>query len=340
MADFGFAPIIGQEGIRRALQDAAANGRPAHAYILEGPAGSGRKMMADAFAMTLECEAVQADPARKEPCGKCHSCIQFLSKNHPDVMYLHHEKASIGVTEIREQIVGDAQIRPYSGKYKVYIVPDAELMTVQAQNALLKTLEEPPEYAVILLLTQNADTFLPTILSRCLRFRMRPLPDEVITAQLMALPDLPENADVAAAAAFAQGSLGQAFDLVRSEAFQARKQIALRFVREAKTMNVRQMTDLFKDLETADYRELVSWIRLWYRDVLAVKACPEGKGPSLSFAEEEWDIIRQAKEVSFDALNQIIEEIRRTELRLAANVSPDNAMELLLLTLQESGNTD
>ena len=103
-----------------------------------------------------------------EPCLECHSCKQALGNNQPDIIYLTHEKPNtISVADIREQINHDIEIKPYSSKYKVYIVDEAEKMNQQAQNALLKTIEEPPAYAVILLLTTNADAFLQTIRSRC-----------------------------------------------------------------------------------------------------------------------------------------------------------------------------
>lgn len=94
---------------------------------------------------------------------------QFDSGNHPDVKWVTHEKAnSIGVDDVREQINNDIVIKPYSSKYKVYIIDEAEKMTVQAQNALLKTIEEPPEYAVILFLTNTLDVLLQTVRSRCI----------------------------------------------------------------------------------------------------------------------------------------------------------------------------
>ena len=128
-----------------------------HAYILAGEAGMGRKSLAHAFALTLLCEK-----GKSQPCMECHACKQVLSGNHPDLIHVTHEKAgSIGVDDIREQVNDTIMIRPYSSYYKIYIVDEAEKMTIQAQNALLKTIEEPPSYAVILLLTTNSDGFLP-----------------------------------------------------------------------------------------------------------------------------------------------------------------------------------
>ena len=159
----GFQDILGHEQIIEHLQNAIKTDKVSHAYILDGPDMSGKKMIADAFAMTLECEKKGT-----EPCMECHSCKQALGKNQPDIIYLQHEKPNtISVDDFRSQINNDIGVKPYSSPYKVYIVDEAEKMNVQAQNALLKTIEEPPAYAVILLLTNNAEIFLPTIISRC-----------------------------------------------------------------------------------------------------------------------------------------------------------------------------
>ena len=106
--------------------------------------------------MDLQCEDREPDG---EACGRCHSCRQAMSGNQPDIIFIRHEKPNtISVEEIRTQLNNDIVIRPYSSKYKIYIVPHADKMSVQAQNALLKTIEEPPEYEVIILLTENAET--------------------------------------------------------------------------------------------------------------------------------------------------------------------------------------
>ena len=156
-----FKDILGHEQIKEHFQNAVRTGSVSHAYILSGEAGMGRKSLANAFALSLLCEKGLPDP-----CMKCHACRQVLSGNHPDLIYVTHEKpASIGVDDIRRQINDTILIRPYSSYYKIYIVDEAEKMTVQAQNALLKTIEEPPSYGIILLLATNPDVFLPTILS-------------------------------------------------------------------------------------------------------------------------------------------------------------------------------
>ena len=177
----GFQKVVGHQEIITHLQNAISMNKVSHAYLFGGESGSGKKMMASLFAMTLQCERGGA-----EPCNECHSCRQALSGNHPDIIRVVHEKPNtISVEEVRVQINNDIMIRPYNGKYKIYIVPDADMMTVQAQNALLKTIEEPPEYAVIFLLTENAESLLPTILSRCVMLKIKNVKDALIKKYLM-----------------------------------------------------------------------------------------------------------------------------------------------------------
>ncbi|MDE5598188.1 MAG: DNA polymerase III subunit delta, partial [Lachnospiraceae bacterium] len=196
-----FTDIIGQEQLKEHLQNAISMNKVSHAYIINGERSSGKEFIAKVFATALQCEKDGV-----EPCGECHSCKQAGSDNHPDIIFVSHDKPNtIGVEDIRAQINNDIAIKPYSSPRKVYIMNEGEKMTVQAQNALLKTLEEPPEYAVILILTANVDSLLPTILSRCVVLNMKPVPDNKVKKYLMedlAVPDYKANICVA----FARGN--------------------------------------------------------------------------------------------------------------------------------------
>ena len=177
----GFSELIGNEQIKEHFLHAISSGKVSHCYVISGEDGLGKMTAAKAFAQTLEC---QAEPANR-PCGVCHSCTQFLSGNHPDVIFPGHEKPTvIGVDDVRTQIIGDIQIKPYCSPYKIYIVDEAQKLSVQAQNALLKTIEEPPAYGIILLLTTNAASMLETILSRSIVLNMKPVESEAFTSYM------------------------------------------------------------------------------------------------------------------------------------------------------------
>ena len=373
MPDYGFSPIIGHEQVKEALMRAAAERRPGHAYILEGDTGSGRRMLAKAFAMSLVCENFGGGRPM-EPCGVCKGCRQCLTDNHPDIQVVTHEKASIGVDDIRVQLVNDMQVRPYEAPYKVYLVPEAEKMTVQAQNALLKTLEEPPEYGVILLMTTNADLFLPTIRSRCTHLAVRPLPDQTVRqalahkveearkngrelakgsentrGALLKNPSMEEESsavwqatetDLRMAAAFARGSIGQGWDILSSGRFPFQKKMAERMATEAESLSVSSLLTLLKDCEASDYPVILECLRLWYRDAVLFKA-EEDKAESYLLFQNDARLQKTAR-LRYDSLERLAEEIERALARLKANVRPENAMEILFLAIQDEerdGNT-
>lgn len=327
----GFQDILGHEQIIEHLQNAIKTDKVSHAYILDGPDMSGKKMIADAFSMTLECEKKGT-----EPCMECHSCKQALGKNQPDIIYLQHEKPNtISVDDIRSQINNDIGVKPYSSPYKVYIVDEAEKMNVQAQNALLKTIEEPPAYAVLLLLTNNAEIFLPTILSRCVRLSLKAVPDEKIKAYLMENYEVPDyKADVCVA--FAQGNVGKAIELAESEDFNEIKNSALQLIKRLDDIELYEMTEAVKQisnykLKINDYFDL---IMIWYRDVLLYKATADVN--KLIFKEEVYEIKKEASRSSYGGIENILEALEKAKIRLNANVNFDLVIELLLLTIKEN----
>lgn len=326
-----FADIIGHEQIIGHLQNAISLDKVSHAYILEGEDGMGKNLLASAFAQTLQCKNSSV-----EPCMECQSCKQALSGNQPDIIRISHEKPnSIGVEDIREQLWGDILIKPYSSPYKIYIVDEAEKMTVQAQNALLKTIEEPPTYGVILLLTANSGMFLPTIISRCVTLKLKPLRDEQIKKYLMEKKQIPDyQADICAA--FARGNLGKACSLADSESFTRIKEHALHLVKYVKEMDTYEVIDSVKSvseykLEIQDYLDL---LMVWYRDVLLFKATRQGD--ALIFSDEIHDISDAAVRSSYEGLETILQALDKAKVRLNANVNFDLTMELLFLTIKEN----
>ncbi len=327
-----FKDVIGHEKIIEHMQAAILRGKVSHAYILNGEAGSGKKMLADIFAETLQCEEKGL-----EPCGKCKSCLQAASDNHPDIIKVTHEKAGISVDDIRTQVNNTIDIMPYSSKYKIYIIPDADKMTEQAQNALLKTIEEPPAYAVILLLVSNSGKLLSTILSRCVSLNLKPVPADAITEYLMKNYQIPDyNAEVSAK--FSQGNVGKAIRYAASEEFTEAKDKVLHLLKYVDNMPVYELLQGIKELgehklEIYDYIDLMM---LWYRDVLLYKVT--GNPNTLLFREELSSIKKQAEQCGYEGIEQIIKAMDKAKERLRANVNFDIAMELMLLVIKENGN--
>ncbi len=327
----GFSDVLGHEQTILHMKHAIEMDKVSHAYIISGEKGSGKKLLADLFAQTLQCEKKGTDP-----CMECRSCKQAISRNQPDIIYVTHEKPNtISVEDIRTQINGNIMIKPYNSPYKVYLVDEAEKLSVQAQNALLKTIEEPPVYAVILLLTTNAGMLLQTIRSRCVILELKPVPSPMVKNYLMKQPEVSEyRADICTA--FAQGNVGKAKRLAMSDSFSEMLEHALHLVKYIHEMDVNDMIADLKRISTYkmeidDYLDLLT---VWYRDVLMFKATRDAD--SLIFSHELTSIQEKAQKSSYEGLELIIKSLEKAKIRLNANVNFDMAMELLLLNMKEN----
>ena len=301
-----FKDVVGHKDILKYISSAVENNRVSHAYILNGERGSGKKMLANLFAMTLLCET-----GDNEPCGKCHSCKQAESGNHPDIIRVTHEKPnSISVDDIRTQVNNTVDIKPYQGPYKVYIIPQADMMTPQAQNAILKTIEEPPSYAVFLLLTENAETLLPTINSRCVMLKLRNIKDTLIKKYLMENLEIPDyKADMCTA--FAQGNMGRAIMLANSDHFNEIREEAVQLLKHINEMELNEIVAAVKNisvykLEITDYLDI---IMIWYRDVLLYKATKEID--KVVFKDQLQSIKEQARKSSYEGIELILESLEK-----------------------------
>lgn len=331
-----FADIVGQEQLKEHLQNAVRLNKVSHAYLINGERSCGKEFVAKIFAAALQCETPVTLEGCVEPCGECHSCKQMATGNQPDVIFLSHEKpGTIGVEDIRSQINGTVAIKPYSSRYKIYMINDGEKMTVQAQNALLKTLEEPPEYVVILILTANVETLLSTILSRCAVLNMRPVRDSQVKRFLMETMQLPDyKADICVA--FARGNIGKAKMLASSEDFDRVKEEAVTLLKYINDMEISEIVASIKKiseykLDVNDYMDILA---IWYRDVLLFKATHDVN--HLIFRGEIQAIKKVADRSTYEGLEKVISALEKSKERLNANVNFDLTMELLLLTIKEN----
>lgn len=327
-----FSDIVGQEQLKEHLKNAVLLNKVSHAYIINGERNAGKEFIAKTFAMALQCE----NRENAESCQECHSCKQALSSNHPDIIYITHEKPNtIGVDDIRSQINAGVAIKPYQGPRKIYIVNEGEKMTVQAQNALLKTLEEPPEYVVIFILTTNMNSLLPTILSRCVALNMKPVRDEELKKYLMETMGIPDyKAEICVA--FARGNVGKARLLAKSEEFDKIKEEAITLLKYINEMEINEIVAAIKKineykLDVNDYLDILS---IWYRDVLLFKATHDVN--HLIFKEEIQYIKKVADRSTYEGIESVIDALEKSKQRLSANVNFDLTMELLLLTIKEN----
>ena len=327
-----FRDVVGHESIIGHFKSSIEQGKVAHAYLIHGEKGTGKKMLAGLFAKTLQCEAGGTDP-----CGTCRSCIQCDSGNQPDIIWVTHEKPTvISVDDIREQVNNDIIIKPYSSRYKIYIIPEAELMNPQAQNALLKTIEEPPEYAIIMLLTNNLDKMLPTILSRCITLNLKPV-GELDMMEYLSRMGIPQ-AKAKFCVGFAFGNLGKAVRLATSEEYNEIKHDCVQILKDINRMEIYDLIDAVKKMSKykLDIYDYLDIMMMWYRDILMLKV--SGSPDKLLFKEEYATLKQQANYISYEGIENVLKALDKVKVRLEANVNFDIAMELLLLTIKENQN--
>ncbi|MDR1210269.1 MAG: DNA polymerase III subunit delta' [Clostridiales bacterium] len=262
-----FDGIIGGERLKAALGRQLAYGRVSHAYLLEGTAGTGKALYADRLAKALVCLAPGEDGSA---CGVCSSCALFVAGNNPDVIRVQPDGAKlIGVDEIRERVNREASVTPYAAARKVFIIRRADAMTPAAQNALLKTLEEPPGHAVFILTARPGGAVLPTIRSRCQTLNVPPVSDRE-AARFVSEKTGADYSSALEAARFARGGIGAALRILANERFSEISETvrgALAGLGGADIVDVyaaaRKLSE-YKD----SAEEIVLMALLWYTDLL------------------------------------------------------------------------
>ena len=326
---YTFEEIRGNTPLVEQLRRSAASGRSSHAYLFLGGAGAGKRLIANTFAKALQCEG------EKRPCDSCKSCHAFNHGNHPDVIYFQPLKngKTYTIEDVREQLLETVDLKPFQYEKKIYIIEKADTLNIQSQNALLKTLEEPPAHAVFLLLAERAEAFLPTMLSRVVVMKIRPLSAETIADYLRQAGHLAEECHILSA--YAHGRIGQALELVEDEGFREMRQDILGKLEALPSMSEGEAYLLAKDLEgyKNDLRFL-DIMELWYRDLLTAK----------SLREEGYLIQRDKKDAIFRAakepaalLAKKAAAVRTARMRLAQNANFRLTMEVMLMDLKETG---
>lgn len=335
------------------LQGAIAREGVAHAYLFAGPPHSGRGTLARLFAQALNCETPAADGSPPlAPCGLCRACRKIARGTHPDVRVVglasqeaegtargrrDAKNTSLGIDTIRA-LSADLSLRPLEGRWRVAIVEDAETMRDDAANAFLKTLEEPPSFAVIILVVSEVGAVLPTIRSRCQVVETRPVARETLAAALTAGHGA-TAAEARTLAALARGRAGWAIAAAGRPAFFAERQAAFEAmlgVVQGPAFEffplVDRLTDRFRKGKRDEvYAELDAWLGLW-RDLLLIRGGCDEFVLNIDYADQlrplaaRFDLawLREAATATSDAMRQ-----------LDANIAPRLALEAMVLRWQE-----
>jgi len=284
----GFGEIIGHDRQLSTLRSALTSNRLHHAYFFAGPEGVGKRTTAIALAKAVHCMQLDDDF-----CAQCVNCARISDGNHPDVRFVEPlaGKKEISIQQIRE-LERELNYRSFSGGRKIAVIDPATSMNLASQNALLKTLEEPPQDSLILLIAANAGALLPTVRSRCLRLPFAPLTRREVAGFLQAKLAM-NTGDAEFLAALSMGSIGAAVNLDKDELIEKR----------------RNWVDLLSSLKAGDYQaamlaaealsanrddalKFLKWSESWYRDVL-VHAVTDNAGALVNL-----DLLEQIRQQS------------------------------------------
>ncbi len=317
-----FADILGQEVAVKCLTRSLAQDRITHAYLFTGPEGVGQREAAIILAQALNCPQNHRDP-----CGSCSSCRRISANNYPDVKGLLPEGNNIKIDQIRA-LRKDIYYRPLEGRRKVYIISAAHKMTIQAANSMLCILEEPPPYAVFILLTSQEAKLLSTIISRCQKVPFYPLSAGLIKDKLEAEVGL-QGEKAGVVAALAGGSWDRARELVESG---RAGEIQRRVVALATTVcgaNEAEKWQVAEEWEKSeDLPLLLDQLLFWFRDLLVLK---ETGGVELLLHQDELPRLRQmVRHYSRKKLLHALGALQEMIALLTTNVNTRLALDVLV----------
>lgn len=324
-----FDSIIGQQDIIFNLKKSIENGRVGHAYIFNGPAGIGKKTVARAFAGILLC----GNSKRSAACGKCVSCRLYKEGSNPDFMVIEAPGTSIGVDAIR-QMQEDIIKKPLYSPKKVYLISEAEKMTVQAQNCLLKTLEEPPGYAVIILTTTGYDALLETLRSRSVRYDFRKNSEkEVREALIRNFGTSPANTDFIVS--YSAGIIGKALELAGTDGFSELRDNAIDFLFKIRKPRLYSVFEIYHFFEENKSRlETILDIMLTvYRDMLVLRKT--GNEYLLINSDKKDIILDNIHDFSAEKLLTDINTLETARKNIRQNANFQLSIEVMLMELQE-----
>ncbi|MFC6335138.1 DNA polymerase III subunit delta' [Paenibacillus septentrionalis] len=313
---------------KRMLKNAFLQERISHAYLFEGPSGTGKLACAKAFAKTLFC----LQPIAGEACNQCLECRKFDNENQPDLRYIVPEGQSIKIDQIR-QLQRDLSYRTTASSRMIYIIEQADKMTVQAANSLLKFLEEPVSPVVAILITSNSQAILPTIRSRTMSVPFVPLSPDLMLEQLVERGASPT---LARAAVQLSSGLDGAWAILEKNGFAEIRTLVIQLGKESITTYTAAMLTASQKLFKGEYADQIDLVMqlllLWFKDMTQFQA---GRQENLVFIDQlEW-ISAHAFSRSFAGWVSCMEHVLEADKRIKANVTPQLSIEQLLVKLQE-----
>jgi len=330
-----FSTIIGHRTTIASLQTAAARQRLAHAYLLHGEAAIGKRTTALCFVQALLCERSASDGGL-DACGLCRSCHQIDTRTHPDYFLIEPDRElatpQIKIEQIRE-IEQHLIYRPLIGDRKICVIDDADRLTIGAANALLKTLEEPPDHSLFLLITSRPASLPATIRSRCQALRFATPPRTDVEAALILKREMPPG-DARFLATISEGRLGEALS-TDLKAARLQQQELIDLVSPHFLRSVTNLLTAAESLAKADRAaDTLSWIARWIRDLIIVQV--DGDREQLLHVDQLSTLERDARQAPTDALLDLLREIEDSQQQATRHLNLQMALENILLRLRDA----
>lgn len=331
-----FGGLIGQERVKRTLSGIVSSGRVGHAYLFCGPAGIGKKSFALAFAGAVLCPNAK-DGNR---CGTCECCILLDNGTNPDYKIIRpaEGKSSIGVESVRE-MQEDMVKAPVFGVRKAYILDGAEQMTVQAQNAFLKILEEPPSYVLMLLLCSQTMSLLDTVKSRVIRLDFSRNTDAEIREKYRRLCEekgvVPEEEKLTLLCSYADGLMGRVPEFLDGDAIREKRQEIMETMKELLRGEIRakmKMSRLIGE-KKANGDFVLFTMASYLRDVMVTARF--GRRAALQNPDYGEELYALSRDIGYYRAKKCIEAIDQCYMKLSRNASPAIAVDDMLIKLME-----
>ena len=326
-----FSDIIGQKVITESIKRAVEEGKVANAYIFHGAVGSGRKLTASIFAAALNCKSHTGE----KPCEICSSCIKQKSGNHPDVTTIRPSGSSIKIKQIWE-VISLVSKKSVEDGYKVIIFEDAEKMTDEAQNAFLKTLEEPNKDTVFILIVESLNLLLPTIQSRCQIFNFRKLDEHSMTEYLNKVQGFSQS-QIKLATSSADGSIGKALKILSDDTYSKKRSESIKIISEISNgskVRVAFLTDSIIQ-SRADALDFVGICTTFFRDVMIYRELDQSSEKMLLNSDARNEIIKYSETLTNEDINCIMEIINNARKQIDFNVSFKNSIDSMLFSIME-----
>jgi DNA polymerase-3 subunit delta' len=324
-----FSDIIGQSEVVSRLRTQIKNKKVGHGYIFSGAKGIGKKTVAKIFASIAICQEGSEDGS----CGKCQACRLFRGGSNPDFYLIKTEKNSIGVEEIRN-MQKHVYIKPLYSPKKVYLIDEADKMTVQAQNSLLKTLEEPPLYTIIIMTTSNYQSLLETIRSRSIVCNFKKNTFEEVKKYLIDNGEL-DIKEASFIASYADGVIGKAKEFSESYEFKELREKTIEILLKINESNLKDIFfayDFFEE-NKEKIEEILDIMLIFYRDILVSKKF--GNEKMLINLDKKDIILGNLNNFSTEMIYKNIEVIDDLRNNIKKNVNYQLAVEVMLMKLQE-----